>query len=157
MESNKLLNAFLHSVAALLTSSNDVDISPCFSITSSIPPLMSFNIVRYCNPASSPGPPKMSAIAVPTLLLDSGNSESFCETSCMTCQVVFAPLCKSSCTFLLLMPMPSSALAVAVVISLNRRLPSFIASTPLSLKMPSWLLFAMIATKSDALIPASLK
>ena len=45
---------------------------------------ISFNVRRYCNPASSPGPPKISAIAVPTLCALSGNSANFAETSAIT-------------------------------------------------------------------------
>ena len=118
---------------------------------------MSFNVRKYCKPASSPGPPNISAIAVPTDEALSGNSANFAEISCITSNVVFVPVCKSFCTCSEDMPIPSNAAAVAVVISRKRKLASFIASTPLSEKIPIWFVWATIATNWSADIPASLK
>ena len=55
------------------------------------------------------------------------------------------------------MPIPSSAAAVAVVISRSRIFPSLMVSRPLSLKIPSLVACVDIATISSALSPASLK
>ena len=93
---------------------------------------MSFNVRIYCNPASSPGPPKMSAKAVPTSDDDAGNSASFSDTCFMTSNVVMLPSAKFRITSSEEMPIPSSASRVAVVISRMRKLPSFMTSMPLS-------------------------
>ena len=131
--------------------------SPDFAFTASRSVSMSFRVLMYWRPASSPGPPKMSASAVPTAAEDSGSSESLADTSCMTSKVVFAPLCRSFCTCSESMPIPLSASDVAVVISRIRRFASFMASTPLSEYIPCFVASVAMATNSSADIPASLK
>ena len=118
---------------------------------------ISFNVRKYCNPASSPGPPNISAIAAPTVAALSGNSANFAETSCITSNVVLVPVCKSFWTCSDEIPIPSKAAAVAVVISRKRKFASLIASTPLSEKIPILFVWVTIATNWSADIPASLK
>ena len=139
----------------------------CLSCCSAIPFVAAFtssmlnftpsSVLMYSKPASSPGPPKISAIAVPTCDELAGNSFSFAATCCMTSNVVMLPSCKAFCTPSADMPIPLRASAVAFVISRIRRLPSLITSTPLSEKTPCFAAFVEIATKSSADNPASLK
>ena len=96
-------------------------------------------------------------MAVPTLAALSGNSLSRADTCWITSKVVIAPVCKAFCISVLDSPMPSSAEAVAVVISLRRKLASLIVSTPLSLNMPCCAVCVTIAINCSALSPASLK
>ena len=106
--------------------------SPAAAFTLSKFVSISFSVRIYCNPASSPGPPKISAIATPTAALLSGSSFNFSETLLITSKVVVSPLRNSSNTSLELIPILSKAAAVADVISRIRKFPSLITSIPLS-------------------------
>ena len=155
--SNNKAISFVNSVCEFTKSSSILPSSPALPFTSSRLVEISFNVRIYFRPASSPGPPNISAMAVPTTAELSGSSFSFSETSCMTSKVLVAPLCSSSCTFFESMPMPFSAEAVESVISRSRMFASLIVSIPLSENMPCLLVSAMMATNWSADIPASLK
>ena len=134
-----------------------VAVSPTDAFTASMFNCIFASVFIYSSPASSPGPPKMSAMAVPTAALLAGSSLSLAATICITSNVVMLPACKSACTFSADMPILLSASAVAVVISRIRKLPSLIVSTPLSENTPCWAALVAIAIKSSADNPASLK
>ena len=118
---------------------------------------MSFKVFRYWSPASSPAPPKMSAIAAPTAAEFSGSTPSLADISRITSNIVLLPLTSSSCTCFESKPIFSNAVDVAVVISRNRIVASLIASIPLSENRPSLFVWLTMAINSSAFNPASLK
>ena len=149
--------AFCNSISLCNCSSWSSASLPALAFTLSIFVSISFSVRIYCNPASSPGPPNISARAVPTAAELSGNSASLAETSCIISNVVLLPFSKSSRTFADDMPMLSNASAVADVISRIRRLPSLITSIALSEYIPAVFACVVIAINSLADNPASLK
>ena len=155
--SNNKAISFVNSVWELIKSSSVLPSSPALFFTSSKFVEISFNVLIYFKPASSPGPPNISAMAVPTAAELSGSSFNFSETSCITSKVVIDSLCNSFCIFFEFSPIPSSAAAVESVISRSRMFASLIVSIPLSENMPCLLVSAMMATNWSADIPASLK
>ena len=139
----------------------------CFSCCSAVPcvaalissmlSLIPSSVLMYSSPASSPGPPKISARAAPTADELAGNSFNLAATCCITSNVVMLPCCNPCCTSSDEMPMFSSAVAVAVVISRILMFASLMASTPLSENTPCFVALVEIATNSSADSPASLK
>ena len=75
--------SFVSSAWEASKSSSTLPNSPVLPLTSSKFTEISFKVRIYCKPASSPGPPKISAIAVPTTALLSGSSSNLADTSCM--------------------------------------------------------------------------
>ena len=128
---------FCNSIWLLICSSWSLPSSPALPLVFSRFLSMSFRVRIYCRPASSPGPPKMSANAVPTSVEVSGNSASLADTCCITSKVVMVPSASFFCTSSAEIPMPSSASFVAFVISRMRRFPSLITSIPLSEYTPA--------------------
>ena len=115
------------------------------------------SVLIYSSPASSPGPPKMSAIAAPTSAELAGRVASRAATCCIIWNVVALPSRRACCTASDDMPMPSSAACVAGVSSRRRMLASLMASTPLSENTPCRAALVVMATNASALMPASLK
>ena len=96
--SNRAERAFCNSSSLCSCFSCSCPSTPVRAVTSSRFRLMSCSVRMYASPASSPGPPKMSAIAVPTTAALSGSSLSLALTCWMTSNVVIAPVRSASCT-----------------------------------------------------------